>query len=311
MDAEPKPSVDDASQSGQSEAGFGAGLLAEQSEMLGKFLLAPVPRVEIAPEIRRAAGKGRVGMTIMLLLVGMFYLLMSWLIISNEIPRMSNDWKLDREHREVTGVITGVNVTRQTQRRGGVSYRYEYAFEFIPDGSTGTMPGRYHETDSRENAARWHAGDKVQIWYLPDNTAVARIKGTHLEDPIGLAVGIILLVFSCALCGGFCWSVIRSRKNLEWLLANGPVGEFRMTSAEWVSVGKSRKARVRVECERVDDKMDDGCYRGVLFKQPEKKMKLAQSLKDSGRTVFGLYDPRERERGKKRRRLEIPETWFW
>ena len=298
MDAEPKSNENAAAQSE-------AGLSAEKSEMLGKFLLAPVPRGKIPLEIRRAAKKGIDWTPVY---AGVIVLLMGLVLIFAASPAsVLNDWKLDREHREVTGVITYANVTLQKTSRGGSFYRYEYVFEFIPDYSTSMMLGRYYASDGRGNVERWRAGDKVQIWYLPGNASVARIQGTHLGSWSMLGVGLIMLAFDCVIW----WSVIRSRKRLEWLLANGLVGEFRVTNVTWVSGSRQRTAHVRVECERVDDKIDDGCYRGVLFKQPKKKMKLAQSLKDSRRTVFGLYDPLERERGKERRRLEIPETWFW
>jgi len=300
MDAEPKPGGDDASQSSQSETNFAARLSAEQSEMLGKFLLAPVPRVEIAPEIRRAAIKD---FDWVMMLYGVLFLAagLVLLIFVALSARVQNEWKLDRRHREVTGVITSVDVTRQTQRRATV-YRYDYAFEFIPDGSTGMTQGHYSTTDRNENAAKWHAGDKVQIWYLPDNAAVARIANNY-SDFAGLVVLVLMM------CGSGCvfwWILIRSRVRLMWLLANGSVGEFRVLNVVWVSGGKGSRSRIRMECARTDDKADNALYCGALF---HKDMKFAQSLKDSGRTVFGLYDPRER--GKNFRRVEIPEKWFW
>lgn len=243
--------------------------------------------------------------------IGVAYLLMGLFGISKETPPLLNDRKLDHEHREVTGFITSVDVTHQTPRRGASFYGYNYAFEFTPDGSTGMVSGRYYTKDERANAEKWHAGDKVQIWYLPGNAAVARIKGTDLGNSGGFAGALFLLVLSFGILCVFWWFVIRSRKRLEWLLTNGAVGEFRVTNVALDSGNRYRMARVRMECERADDKTDDGYYCGELFKQPKENMKFAQGLKDSGRTVFGLHDPRERERGKKRRRLEIPEMWFW
>jgi len=302
MDAQPKPSEDAASQLG---AGFVSGLSAEQSEMVGKFLLAPVPREEIPPEIRRAARKGIDWVSAF---YGTLFLLAGLFCIFVASPAlMLNDLKLYYAHREVTGVITYASVTPYKTSRGGTSYLHEYAFEFIPDNSTGVMQGRYRAPDEWKSAERWHTGDKVQIWYLPHNAAVARIKGTSL----GHWEVLLLTLMMLTIAGAIWWSEIRSRKRLVWLLAKGLVGEFRVTNVVWVRGGKAWMDRVRVECERTDDKTDDGRYCGELLKQRQKNMKLAQNLKSSGRTVFGLYDPRERERGKERRRLEIPETWFW
>jgi len=301
MDAEPKPGGDDASQSNQSETNFAAHLSAEQSEMLGKFLLAPVPRGEIAPEIRRAARKNSDRTWV---IPGVMFLLMSLVFAFLASPvSVLNDWRLDREHREATGFVRNVSVTHYTTRDHKDVYRYEYTFGFTPDNSTEVVVGRCHPADGR----RWNVLDRVQIWYLPGNASVARMEGTRLGEP-GLLVGA-LIVFAF---GGVFWLIaILSRKRLEWLLANGVVGEFRVTNVVWVPGGRNRAARVRVECERADDKTDDGLYCGALFRQPKNKLKPAQNLKDTGRTVFGLYDPRERERGKERRRLEIPEMWFW
>ena len=302
MDAESKPGGDDASQSSQSETNFAARLSAEQSEMLGKFLLAPVPRGEIPPEIRRAAGKGRLGIDGWLgLLMGTLLMLASFGGIFVSAPSVLNDRKLEREHREVTGVITNVRTTYHARTRGsGDYYQYEYAFGFIPEGSTSMKSGYYHTTDERQNAEKWHAGDKVQIWYLPDNAAVARIKGTRLSDT-DIRGFLFIIAGGCVL---IWWNTIRPRRRLKWMLANGMVDEFRVTNVEPITY-KKQTLRYRVECRRIDDKTDDGCYRAMLF-QTEKV-----GFTHSGRTMFGLYDPRERERGKKRRRLEIPETWFW
>jgi len=304
MDAEPKPGGDDASQSSQSETNFAARLSAEQSEMLGKFLLAPVPRGEIAPEIRRATEKRRAWWIIVAVLI---ILLMSlfWLSVSSLVPVL-NDWRLDHEHREVTGFVTNVSVSYVLRGHGSHYYQYDYTFKFTPDNSTSMMLQHSFTTNQRQDAEVWHAGDKVPVWYLPGNAAVARIKGTRLGDlPVFIAASIIF-AFGCVLL----WLVIRSRIRLKWMLANGLVGEFRIINVEPIR-SKGQLVSVRVECERADDKTDAGRYRSELFRQPQNKMELAQNLKDTGRTVFGLYDPRERERGKNRRRLEIPETWFW
>ena len=240
------------------------------------------------------------------MIAGVVFLLMSLFYIFSASPMsVLNDWKLDRGHHEATGIVTSVSVTEQVFLRRRSSYQYEYAFEFIPANSSGMMLGHSQTTDERQNAARWRAGDKVPIWYLPDNAAIAQIKGSRLGNAGGLFGGLVLFAIGCGL---LWWNVIRPRRRLGWLLANGSVGEFRVTLVEPIRQ-KGKTVRYRVWCKRMDDETDGGLYYGVLF-QPENIM-FVHNLEDTGRTVFGLYDPLERERGKERRRLEIPEMWFW
>jgi hypothetical protein len=265
-----------------------------EAEALGAFLLAPVPRREIPGVIRRATGG--VKMWLGVFSFGAIFVLLGSVFAFAFFPYgFWKDWKLDRAHSEVTGRVTSVRKTNMSTNNIPVC-RYE--FEFRPEGLTGGMQGVCYTT-----GFRWRESESVQVWHLPGDGAVARIEGARTSK--APASGILFLFFPAAGFGILLYALV-ARGSLQWLLVNGLVGEFRVERIVDTRERINKQPRYRAECRRLDDATDEACY--CYSSHVRGKVAFMEELRRSGRTVFALYDPRER--GKKRRRVELPEAWF-
>ncbi|AWI08892.1 hypothetical protein CKA38_06175 [Ereboglobus luteus] len=269
-------------------------LTREAGESLTAFLLAPVPRREIPPVIKRAAGMKT--QAVGLFLFGLFFLVLGGVFTWIFFPyNLRKDWQLDRSHLVTTGRVSEAEKSNMSINETPV---YRYAFEFTASESGEVVQGVCYTT-----GRAWNKGDKVGVLYIEGNPSTARIEGSRLSA--GSVATLFVLIFP--LVGAIIVVVsIHVPLRRQWMLKNGMVGEFRVRKIVSTNVKINKQLRYRAECERVDDAMDDGVY--SYASHASGKIKYLRALESSGRAVFGLYDPRDR--GAKRRKLELPEAWF-
>lgn len=266
----------------------------EAEEALAAFLLEPVPRRRIPSVIKRAANVKNHAMGIFFL--GLIFLVMggvfTWIFFPHNLRQ---DWQLDGSHSVADGRVVKVEKSNMSINETPV---YRYAFEFTPSESGEVTQGVCYTT-----GRTWEKGAKVSVSYMEGNPSIARIKGSRLS--MSSVVTLFVLIFP--LVGLIMMIVpIYIAVRRQWILQNGMVGEFRVSKVVGTNVKINDQPRYRAECERADDAMDDGVY--SCASHVRKKVEYLRALEFSGRTVFGLYDPRDR--GAKRRRLELPELWF-
>lgn len=266
----------------------------EAEEALAAFLLEPVPRRRIPSVIKRAANVKTHAVGIFLF--GFVFLVMGGIFTWIFFPyNLRQDWQLDGSHSVADGHVVEVEKSNMSINETPV---YRYAFEFMSDESGEVVQGVCYTT-----GRRWENGAKVSVLYMEGNPSVARIKGSRLS--MGSVATLFVLIFP--LVGMIMMIVsIYFAARRQWILQNGMVGEFHVIRVVDTNVKINDQPRYRAECKRADDAMDDGVY--SCASHVRKKVEYLRALESSERTVFGLYDPRDR--GAKRRRLELPELWF-
>lgn len=270
-------------------------LSRETHEALAAFLMEPVPRRTIPPTIRRAAKGANMNMVIFMV-VGLMFTIMGLVFTAAFFPKgLLRDWRLDVTHHETDGRVVSAGKTNMLINDTPV---YRYAFEFAPDGRGETVEGKCYTTGQT-----WREGDAVRVLYAPANASIARIEGSRLSK--SSAAMLFVLIFP-AIGAGVLFFLFRARSRSQWMLRNGMAGEFRVDKVVATNVKINDQTRYRAECRRVDDAMDESVY--ACASHERKKVAYLRALERTGRTVFGLYDLRDR--GKKRRRLDLPESWF-
>ena len=256
-------------------------------EELVRFLAAPVPR-PLPEALGKAALKANASLGGVML--GIFLFLFGSVFVYAFFPwRLADEWRLaGAGAQEVAGRIVSVKSARMTINGQQVM---RYGFEFV-DAQGGSVNGECF-TSGRV----WSPGAEVLVRYLPTKPALSCPLGARLsKGSRGLA---FMVLFPLAGLGVAAWRM-HARKRTRWVMQNGTLGDFRVTTIKATGVEINKLPQFKITLQRLDQA--DAEPHEVRWYKPE-LLAFARERLASGQAVFGLFDPA------KPKKVLLPEAW--
>ena len=252
-----------------------------------RFLSASAPRV-VPVSIKHGALKAHASRTGVF--VGVFLILFGSIFVWLFLPwRQADEWRLAASDPARTpGHITGVEPTHMSINHQRVM---AYTFRFKPAQGP-EITGACFTTGKR-----WQTGATIMVRYAPGNPALACPEGARLSES-SLGASFVLL-FPLAGVVVAVWTV-RARRRTCWLLENGTLGDFRVTTIEATGTKINNHTQFKISLQRLDQ--TDAKPHEVRWYKPA-LVAFARERQESGQAVFGLFDPA------KPKKVLLPEAW--
>ena len=187
------------------------------------YLAAP-PRPVPTPVLCATLFGGSIGFIgAAFLILGMVFV---WIFAGGFAP--IDEWRLSRSATAGRATITDVSATGATENDMPV-YRYDFAFT--------TDDERTIQARSYSTGQTWDVGERVTVWYLPDDPSVARLEETRNS----LFGPFILFVFVFPLIGA-------------GMLAAATIGGLRRVNLlRWGEVADARAISTRMTGTRINN----------------------------------------------------------
>ncbi len=194
--------------------------------------------------------------------------------------RLPDELRLRASARTTEGTVTVRESTSMRENNVRVS---KYAFTFKTDDGTSRTALCYETGDSLQ------VGSRAVVEYLASEPSTARIRGCRLS-PFGWGAGFVMIF---PLVGvGMIFVVLRARRRVAWLLANGRFCLGHVTAVDATNVSVNHQTRYAVSVSYQEGTVERVGRYYALGEEAE----LAQQKMREATGVGVLHDPEHPER---------------